>query len=201
MLPHVREDSCIAASTIGSRVLQRLGVAATVEPVTALVFNQQALRVRERYGEAALAQSVRRFAPEDRYGPWTLGVGIPGQPPLHAGAWPGHLVLGIHEHATLIDLSADQFSRPHKRIEVSPLVVNHVPTEWWEAGDGSGWVTVDTTGGVRVFYSHVPANVGYRDSPDFAWPPPRRALYESLVEQITDRIVAELGRRAPGLPA
>lgn len=112
---------CIASTRIGIEVLKAFGVEAIPVPVNTRLINK-AYR---------LAMDKRITWEEARKrGAWLLEVDV-GEP-QDSLSWPGHLVIGLPQSDTLVDLDLVQFARPLKQIHVPEAVAFDVDKKWWE---------------------------------------------------------------------
>lgn len=132
ILTHFSKDSCIASTRIGIDALAYFDVKSVPIPLLAMFANAEAAAMiaqgatLEEVREATLQRTV-----EEAGGPWTLGVGA-GE----GSGWSGHLVIGLPQILTIVDLSADQASRPHKGISINkPLMLPIPDIGWWRGGE------------------------------------------------------------------
>lgn len=115
-------DSCIESTAIFIDVLSELGVESSPAPVLVSAFNRAAQHMLTYYPDVPV-----EHWPEEA---WSVGQG-PDQPPK-PGGWPGHLVAVVPTRAAtrLVDVSADQMSRPEKDLVVPGPVIGRIPTDW-----------------------------------------------------------------------
>lgn len=126
VLGRYRADSCIESTAIFIDVLAELGVASAPVPVLVTAYNRAAQDVLTHSPGLPMEQW-----PEDA---WTVGQ-VPGQTPK-PGGWPGHLVAVVDTRAAtrLVDVSADQMSRPGKGLVIPGPVLGR-PSAGWAPGD------------------------------------------------------------------
>lgn len=143
LLQYMRPDSCIPSTRIGIDVLEYFGIHAKPLPLFVLVVNDAGIAMLDR-GKTLndVVDEAFKHTKEEAGGPWTIGLGAPyesrGGQLAEAGKWAGHLVIAIPQHRTLVDLSIDQISRPHKNITFTePLVVvlDESSDPWWADED------------------------------------------------------------------
>lgn len=72
---------------------------------------------------------------QDAEGMWSIEVGALGVG--RPNGWPGHLVLGNPSHRWFVDLSIRQANRPHKGIEMAPILLRM--DEDFMVGDRHHW--------------------------------------------------------------
>lgn len=133
VLEYYQVSSCVASTRIGLDVLQYFGVPARPQAVRAFAFTA------DRY--AALLDGTR---PDQAPG---YSVGTVGDQGVTSGPngrkWDGHLVLVLpaqKPRPALIDLSADQMSRPQHNMPINGPVVGIVDLQTWaEPGQAAVW--------------------------------------------------------------
>lgn len=131
------------------------------EPISffMMVLNEEAMDLlRSGMTMQELKEHLAPLLLEESGGPWTLGIGA-NDPGLTG--WAGHLGIRVGDH--LIDLSADQASRPHKNIVLEASAFLIEDPEWW-AGNKK-FELFQTSGGVSLLLDrHAPDPDGYRKS-------------------------------------
>lgn len=161
--------SCIAATRVGLEVCRYFGVPATPVATRCSVMN------------APMAAAVRAGGELDvdelkAQGAWWLDSEGTGR--VEEQAWDGHLVMlaGRPGAERLVDLSADQFTRPAKGIYVEPY---HVPHPGWPA-------VLVSPEGVHMSYEPLgpEAARSYQGSPDWR----RHERWRPIVAQIIRRL-------------
>lgn len=131
---HFQSDSCIASTRIGIDVLDYFSVASAPLALQVLIFNEEAIQLLEGgMTMEELAAHMRGIPLEQEGGPWSMGVGLGGDP--EPNKWPGHLVIAIPQTRSMIDLSIEQASRPHKGLPFREPILWHCPDNKWWAGD------------------------------------------------------------------
>jgi hypothetical protein len=101
--------SCIAATRIGLEVLRAFGVVGYPTPVTVAAFNRAGWLAFQREPDQPVTES-------DIPNAWAVGIVGTGAVDQQTGSWDGHLVLHVNRY--LVDLSADQLSRPQRNLPV-----------------------------------------------------------------------------------
>jgi hypothetical protein len=168
-----KADTCVLATRIGMDALRQVRIKSAPRAVSVIASTSAHDRlVREgRFAEAALGAE----------GAWSVGVGIrnPNNPkPAKAGKWDGHLVL-IVEREWLVDLSADQFNRPHKGINVpGPIVARFKPGALTASGS---LATRSPDGSTTVRYKADPENAAWKIAPDWNTPEKVSAFVEKVL--------------------
>lgn len=178
-----RANTCILTTRIGLGVLERLGVPARATPVYVSVFNMEAWLLAER------------GVPVSEWPPSAHSVGIDSRSELPD--WNGHLVLMVKqpgEPRLLIDLTGDQFDRPHVGIVVGGPVFMGIP-------NGATWTPQDplTTripdagaGESIVCYWPMPPGhpdaKAWREAPDWAQ---GQEYVDAAVRAILDRLARQ----------
>lgn len=171
-------NHCIEWCRTMTAVCDRIGLSARAVPVNVLA------------GNHAATQSVLRGIPlteaDDAAGAWTVGVWH-GQD--HEGSgWNGHLVVVIRnpDHTrTLVDGTADQLSRPAKKIIVDPIVMLDLPSLWV-----APIFTLPRRNRGVVRYEPMPPQVTSAQS----WRT-SNAWTKSIADELADAIVAHLPQR------
>lgn len=119
MLGRFKPRSCVASTRIGVEVARRLGMEAWPLAVKVDVLNDVAYRAVVAAGETGELPDQDRVAAA---GGKVLSVEGTGQ--LGPQEWDGHLVVMVRDSAgaeVLVDLSADQFSKPSHDIALRPF--------------------------------------------------------------------------------
>lgn len=119
VLEHFDVDSCVATTRITIDVFRYFGIPAEPVAVQVVVFNEEAMEL-VRAGASALdvREAVFARSAAEPGGPWTLGVGVPqgdGEGGRHVAVW-------LPDQRMVADFSLDQASRPHKGLELTPLL-------------------------------------------------------------------------------
>lgn len=169
--PLIREvlapDSCIGSTRIGLDVLAYFGIKAIPLPVSLVILNAEAAQILiETESMEELAKAVAIPTAQQEGGPWTIGVGAPGQSrgtPAEPGKWPGHLVIGIPAHHLVVDLSLDQVSRPHKGLDMHCCWYSTEP-RWWQ--DRAALTQCAIPEGALMLVHHLD-DEDYRKSPNW----------------------------------
>lgn len=174
--------SCIQSTRIGLDVLANLGIQARALPCAIVVRNAEAV-------DASL-----RGLPVQDWPPSAWSVGIdPDAPPADSGVdkttstlfgggkvfdnrtgergWNGHLI--IEGGGWLLDLSANQFSRPLREMELHAWAAPVSPLDL-EAGDNSWLITM--VGGVNVRIYPRPELAAWRNGAAWREDPPEEAV-------------------------
>lgn len=132
LIPGSRLNTCIEATRLIVDTFTLLGVAARPVAVDAYACNEQAI--------PALLQRRAINAEEDRAGAWT--VGVDHRHPYSGKDWNGHLVPVLRNPEsegggrTLIDATADQFTRVERDIVIAPIVILDIrPGQPWTPQD------------------------------------------------------------------
>jgi hypothetical protein len=162
ILRYVSADSCISSCNIGVQVLRQFNIRSHPIAVKFAAFNQKA--------HEFLLAGHPEWAKQERDGAYGVGAGY-GHGPSD-DAWDGHLVLVVRGRY-LLDLSADQASRPNRGIHITPL--------WFILPVGGGFVrkiALTNEKGGTVSYEPDPANTSWRVAPDWkrSWDEPVREV-------------------------
>lgn len=158
-------DSCIATTRIGIDVLDYFGIKATALPISAVVFNKEALDLLTSGTSMEDLKAIMAAIPIDEPGgPWSIGVGAGG--PLKHNDWAGHLIATIPEASTIIDLSIDQASRPHKNFTLVPYHAVLDEDDWWSGKEPMATFS-NADGCYLLLDRRVPDPVGYLSSPNW----------------------------------
>lgn len=160
ILEHFTLDSCIASTRIALDVLEYFGVHGKALPLTMLLLNGEAISLIEG-GMAMddLGQHLLQYPADQEGGPWSIGLGAGGDP--MPGKWAGHLVVELVRDRVLVDMSADQISRPHKQMHLEPMV--------WQVDDEPWWLGQETRSKFQVYENaagHRLAVMFDREPPD-----------------------------------
>lgn len=122
MLEQFRQDSCIGSSLVGQRVLAAYGITSRTATVQVAAYNR------------AFTRATQDRVPLDQMPPTAWSVGIQGDNTLDRenNRWNGHLVLTLkwEGQRILLDLSADQMSRPDNDLLVPGPVAVGLPRLW-----------------------------------------------------------------------
>ncbi len=174
-------ECCLAATRITVDVLERLHM--QVRPlVVNLMIHNPALVAKAR--PPASAEEALRWRDHDNAAMGICGARGPHRP----GRWPGHLVAIVDERF-LIDLTLPQMNRPHKDINVPPIMCG-VSAEFL-AGTAVRSFLVN---GCRVFYQAVLDDESYAEVTD--WKDPRK--HQRAVQAIWDVMDIRGVRRSAG---
>ena len=165
ILKHFDATSCIASTRVAINVLAHYGIHAEPLPVSMLVFNAEATRLLETGGTPLLQEKVGSYTPEMAGGPWSIGVGASPNP--GPNGWAGHLIVVVPEHHAYLDLSADQASRPHKNIEMSPHYFELDADDPWAAGQEPLLQMTGDHGLTLLYDRRAPDPYGFRASPNW----------------------------------
>jgi hypothetical protein len=168
ILTEFTADSCIASTRLGLDVLAYFGITGREYAVLVAAFNREAAALLEA-GVSMEDIGARTSAiPADvAGGPWTIGIGAS---PLggRSGGWSGHLVIGIPSIGVLVDLSADQASRPHKGMVFAPSWQRVADPDWFTDPTGKHGVQDTVTGMLMIVDREAaPDPTGYLESPNW----------------------------------
>ena len=119
VLKEFKADSCHANTRILIDVLNYFGVTGIPVPVEVTIFNNEAWNSLTDKGLEAVAKAIHARQPEEKGGPWTVGVGIV----VNNNPTGGHVVVGVPSEHVILDGSLDQASRPNKDIYLKPYVI------------------------------------------------------------------------------
>jgi hypothetical protein len=190
LLEEFRADSCIASTKVGLDVLAYFGMRGEPLAVSAMLFNAEAMTMLNEGTSMEDLHAVMKAIPADQPGgPWSLGLGVGSSQP---GTWAGHLVVALPQYRTIVDLSADQASRPHKGLTVETFHAVIDNTEWWSGEDPI--VTFGTSEGATfVLDRRSPDPEGFRSAPNWqAKGSSSPALYKALTGRIIRAVKAAL---------
>lgn len=182
ILEHFTPDSCIASTRIGIDTLTYFGIRSEPLPITAVLFNADAMDLLQQgVSMEDLKERMNALSADAEGGPWSLGLGVGTQQP---GAWAGHLVIAIPQHHAVVDLSADQASRPHKNMPMQPYHVSIEDPEWWEGSQPVA--TFTTSHGTALILDRRAADPhGYTRTPNWAMTgSTNRAFYKDLTGRV-----------------
>lgn len=115
---------CVFSTRVGIDTLAYFGVAAKPVAVEASAFNREMKALLERPEPPTKEEALAS-------GGWLVQIDTE---PGGKGGYPGHLVIGIEDDDTLIDLDLGQFARPAKNIVVPRAGVFTMTPEFWEGG-------------------------------------------------------------------
>jgi len=183
----LREDCCIAASTIFAAVLKNLGFRAELVSVRLSIFNPVFARwlVANDWRNPS-EDEVKKLKTE---GARVVVVGDGGKP--EPGKWPGHLVTAVHPRrgqgsGYLIDLSAPQANRPRKEIKVAQPIRIEMSAERLHAFiDGKIAARGQRTDQSVVDYYVKKGDASYQVSLDWA---ERKTRYGEHIDELTKGI-------------
>lgn len=148
ILERFKPSSCIASTRIGIDVLRGFGLRSYPIATRVVAYN------------AAAARLVTARVPVDEWPDEAWSVGIQGSGVSKAGEWDGHLVIGLRDsdgREGVLDLSADQMSRPTRGLEITPILF-HPPT--WPFG-------ATLANGVVIAYGKIKSR-SFKSSPDWS---------------------------------
>lgn len=190
VLDYFKPDSCHATTRIVIDVLDYFGVPAKPIPVETLVFNADAMAILETEGMHAVAAAVQAREPEDKGGPWTIGLGVV----VDNTPEGGHVVAGIPSRGVIIDGSLDQASRPIKDILLKACVIEvEDPDFFTQVGAVMGVKMLeDGHGVVTVVYTHS-RHKQYLNSPN--WKRQSEGLGSAVFKRVTAQAIKEVKAR------
>lgn len=190
ILEQFNPDSCIASTRIGIDALAYFGLRGEPLPVSALLFNPEAMDLLQHGTTMEDLKAQMDLIPADgEGGPWSLGLGLGSQQP---GAWAGHLVVALKQHHTIVDLSADQASRPHKNMPVQPYHVTIDDPDWWSGTQPAATFTT-SNGTALILDRRSPDPDGYRRTPNWTMTGSTdKALYKDLTGRVIRAVNASL---------
>lgn len=115
-------DSCIASSIIGQKVLAEYGITSRLVTVSATAYNDLWVQMR------------RDGIPPEEWpeNAWSLGIVGTDTVDHENNRWDGHLVLVLRwdGRRLLLDLSADQMSRPERDLVIPGPIGLFLPRLW-----------------------------------------------------------------------
>lgn len=172
--------SCVASTRIGIEVWRHYGIPAEPLAVAVCAFTEDAYAWLDAHPDAT-------GPPPVGHGVGVHGTGaVTGRP--GNGEWDGHLIL-THP-GWLIDLSADQLSRPDRGLHVpGPIVaaieqpLEMVPADTWAEFHPPG---------ARLMYRPMTgvSSRGWRDANDWRFRGRHRAVAGAAIREIRDMAVA-----------
>ena len=113
------ENSCIFSTRLAVDYLQSKGILAEPMAVSLVAYSPEFVRRADELGSMPDQQLTQQWF-EESPAVWSVGVGVPEKASSTSAGWEGHLV-AIVEGRYLLDLSADQVSRPEKQMLVKPF--------------------------------------------------------------------------------
>lgn len=185
---YFHRDICILATRLGLEVLRYFNITdAYAQSVTCRVMNGEAVALLEAGREDDMWRLVKANTRDKPGGPWLMAVNTTE---ANDGRFPGHVGIVVPvDHpdlrAMFLDLTAQQFDRPHKGIELHPVTLQ-LEDEWF---DEALPIEQPRTGvlinGAIIGYCPVPDHPGaasFTNSPDWKWPggEGRRAIYRRV---------------------
>lgn len=177
-------NTCILTTRLGVEVLTHYGLSAKAQPVRVAAWNREGITLH-------LRKVPHSQWPESA---WSVGIEGTGVSDRSTGAWDGHLVVVLRNPSrtrTLIDLTADQLSRPQRGIDISgPILMDLTPV--WAPGDML-FTPPKEDGSVLGYEPQVNAG-GWRDAPDWSG---KRDLHDVLVKEV----IATLDEQHPDGPS
>lgn len=164
---HFRADSCIASTRIGLDVLAYFGVRAEPLALSVLIFNTAAIELLEGGMHMNELAEVLHDIPVSREGgPWSMGLGLGGDP--EPNKWAGHLVISLPYVRTMLDLSIEQANRPHKGLHFDrPIMWFVADNEWWAGerllSEPMMYANDETDERIMVMFDREDRNGTFRD--------------------------------------
>lgn len=175
-------NHCILATRIAFELLKHYDIRTRAVPVTVAVFNAAAERRIASLGRLPKdVAEMNEWAKED--GSWSVGV-TGHATPTDANSWVGHLIALAMPNASegsdgvLVDLSAPQFSRPSRQIEIPPLTQT-VPGSFL-----AGEPCVLRVNGCIARYVYTPELQPWTNAPDWLDPSRREFPIKRAIGKI-----------------
>lgn len=155
------ENHCILAARVATEVGAYFGQLWSALPVDILLFNRRGL---ELAGEGV---PVAQWPPDA----WSVGCACDADPERFSG----HMIVAGTEH--LMDLSAGQFARPERDIDIEAWVLPKPPEPWVFSDDERGTI-------MRL--TPRPEHRAYRKAPDWHWRgrPANKELTAELIRRL-----------------
>jgi hypothetical protein len=172
------QNSCILTTRVGLGVLERYGVKARAQAVTAVAFNRE--------GWELASQNVPPSEWPDSA--WAVGTEGTGKTDPETNAWDGHLVLVVrnpNRTRTLIDLTADQLDRPARGLPVPGPVFMDLPPVW--TPDDPRFTFTGPSQEAIISYRPQAKAGNWQDTPDWVRDP----------GAVVDAICKDLGDTSP----
>lgn len=149
---HFTKDCCINATRVLVEVMAHFGVSAQPLSVSCVAHNKILVDYIEKHRGSLTEAEV-----DEAYDNGAWGVRIETGKQVKPNGWPGHLVAVVN-NKWLVDSSAGQMSRPHKGIQLPPIVV--VPaTRRFQSGDELCVLTGPE--GALLLYEAKPGDTSY----------------------------------------
>lgn len=162
ILQRFSRDSCIVSTAVACEFLSWAGVRAKPIELEVLAYN------------AAAVEQLNAHVPADEWPDEAWSVGIVQSTPTQPRRWKGaHLCTLIEERSLLLDLSADQLSRPLRRMTVPGPIL----TPW--DGERAAIVSDDAT--AIIYRRPERADPSFRSSPDWRLKERRAPIVRELV--------------------
>jgi len=162
---------CILATRFGYDICRHFNVKAEAVTVNTRALNATMMECLQRNVSPEEAQEL---------GAWEVAVDVDSVNPENTG-YPGHLVLYMEDLRRCVDLDAQQFSRPAKRMVV-PDAVQFQVTGPFLSGRGVQTFTL-SEGGV-LMYQRWTSTYDYRQAPN--WKAPHEGTQTWLKRFISD---------------
>ena len=158
-----RRDSCILSTRVVCVLAQTLGFRAIPMTVEAIGMNKPLADYTREHGQAPDDSRMAEFAEK---GARFIVLGARDDRIAEPGMWAGHLcaLVSTEGHRVLIDLSADQADRPHKRIHLTGPLHVEVGRDW-EKGEEMAALNLDEDG--LMLWRAIPDDDTYTTSPDW----------------------------------
>lgn len=161
ILARFRKDSCIVSTAVACEFLRWAGVRAKPIELEVLAYN------------AAAVELVRAGVPASEWPDEAWSVGITQTSDVKPSHWQGAHLCTLIDERTLLDLSADQISRPHRGMTVPEPIV--LP---WNAELTEG---VSDEGMLIMYRRPDKPDTSFRSSPDWRLKERRAAIVSELV--------------------
>jgi hypothetical protein len=170
---HFTKDCCINATRVLVEVMAHFGVSAQPLSVSCVAHNKILVDCIEKHRGSLTEAEV-----DEAYDNGAWGVRIETGKQVKPNGWPGHLVAVVN-NKWLVDSSAGQMSRPHKGIQLPPIVV--VPaTRRFQSGDELCVLTGPE--GALLLYEAKPGDTSYVTASGWERHPGNLAVVAEVIE-------------------
>ncbi len=179
---YFRKDRCINATRVLIDVMDHFKIKARPLSVFCAVHNKILVDYMKKYGHNMSEEQL-----DEAYDNGAWGVRIETEGTIKAGGWPGHLV-AIVQDRWLVDSAAGQMSRPHKGINLPPIMVAPATRRFQKGSEGC---TMHNSEGAVLFYNARPDDESYAAGAGWQRHPVNRKVVAEIIEAMSQRKVID----------